>query len=389
MPFNALELSPDGTCQVCCKIEKEIKKPDGTKFNLVRDQLDDVWNSEDINLLRQKFLNGEEPIECHKCWVEESTGNFSLRQQTLNTSVNIQNPTPSYVSLKLSNKCNLACRICGPHLSSLWEQQYKKNNMDLGDKEYFLHVKDDKLTSGNNSTFRRWAPGFKHVLLYGGEPLINQEVLEFLDFCVDTHIAKNIDLVLNTNGTICNDTIISKLNQFKRVALYLSIDDIGERFEYQRWPARWDKISENIRKFCSLNSPFDVKFYPTFSILNTLQLKEILDGLSQFKVPINLTNIIHAPAHLALRSASPALKEQMIKSIEAIDFSRYQLDGEMDYSSIFIKNILIPTPEEFPTQKDWYITFRRILDQSDSIRGQNFKSFFPEMHKILELEFAE
>lgn len=383
LPFNSLEMSPDGTCQVCCKIDKCIQKPDGTKFNLVNDDLSSIWNSEDLKILREKFLAGVEPEECSKCWIEEQTGNYSLRQQTKDLPLDVNKPKPVYLSLKLSNKCNLACRICGPHLSSLWEQEFEKTNKSTNDPDYFRFVHDNKLTGNNLKLLHEWAPGLEHVLIYGGEPLINEEVLSFLDHCADSGIAKNINLVLNTNGTICNDRIISKLSQFKTVNLFLSIDDIGERFEYQRWPARWDKVSANLERFCSLGRPFQVRLYPTFSVLNIYYMKEILEGLSRFLVPISLLNIIHDPATLAIRNAPPLMKELIKKKISSIDFSRYQLDGDHDYKSIFLNNIDLPVSKVFPDTKIWHGAFQWQIGSSDNYRKQNFRETFPELASVL------
>ena len=386
LPFNSLELSPDGTCQVCCKINKEIRKPDGTKFNLVNDQLSDIWNSEDLQNIRNRFLNGEEPEECSKCWKEEKVGNYSLRQQTKDLPYDPNNPKPVYVSLKLSNKCNLACRICGPHLSSLWEQEYQKTSWDPGDKDYFRYVRDHKLTGGNLKTFYDWAPGLEHVLVYGGEPLINEEILNFMDHCADTGIAKNMHLVLNTNASICNDRIISKLSQFKKVSLFLSIDDIGPRFEYQRWPARWDKIKTNLERFSALGKPFEVRLYPTFSLLNLYYLKEILDELSRYLVPINILNIIHEPAVLALNNAPPLLKQALKKRIQDMDFSRYLLDGDHDYKAIFFNSIDLPINERFVTPVKWYSDFVWQIGETDKHRNQSFHEFFPELASIISMD---
>ncbi len=383
LPFNGLELSPDGTCQVCCKINKCIQKPDGSKYNLVQDDLSEIWNSEDLKVLRDKFTAGEEPEECSNCWIEEQTGNYSLRQQTKDLPYNQKNPKPAYLSLKLSNKCNLACRICGPHLSSLWEQEFEKTNKDTNDPEYYRFVHDNKLTGNNLKLLHEWAPGLEHVLIYGGEPLINEEVLNFLDHCADTGIAKNINLVINTNGTICNDRIISKLSQFKIVNLFLSIDDVGERFEYQRWPARWDKVSANLDRFCSLGHPFQVRLYPTFSVLNLYYMKEILEGLSRFLVPISLLNIIHKPDTLAIRNAPPLMKEVLKKKISEIDFSRYQLDGDHDYKTIFLNNIDLPVSKFFPDTKVWHGAFQWQIGSSDTYRKQNFRETFPELASVL------
>ena len=170
--------------------------------------------------------------------------------------------------------------------------------------------------------------------------------------------------------------------------MYLSIDDVGPRFEYQRWPAKWERVAKNIESFCQLPAPFDVRFYPTFSLLNTLHIKEILDGLSKYKKLINITNIIHEPGHLTLKSAPPGLKSALIDSIKAVKFSDYQLEFDMDYTSIFINNITAPS-DRYDSKESWHKAFREILYKSDVSREQEFKSFYPEMDRILSQEFAE
>ena len=73
MPFNSLEISPDGTCKVCCKIQTDIKKTNTEYFNVLNDTIEDIWHSVDLKLLRKKFLRNERPDECRLCWTEEES----------------------------------------------------------------------------------------------------------------------------------------------------------------------------------------------------------------------------------------------------------------------------------------------------------------------------
>jgi organic radical activating enzyme len=385
MPFNSLELSPDGTCQVCCKIERVIHKDNGTPFQLVEDSIYDVWNSNELRNLREKFLNGVEPDECSKCWIEESTGNYSLRQQTQNNEYNISKPYLNYVSLKLSNKCNLACRICGPHLSSLWQTEFLKTNRNTSDLDYFKFVSSEKIIGSNLKTFKEWTPAFRNVLIYGGEPLINNEVLNFLDYCSEEGYASNIHLILNTNGTICNDRILNQLSHFKKVSLFLSIDDFGARFEYQRWPANWEKIKKNITRFSELTKPFEVKFYPTFSFFNILYINEILTELSKFNIPIMLTNIIHQPEVFAFHNAPNFLKATFIKKVEDTFFDNFNLDRKMDYKNIFTNSINLHPMAKFSDVNTWYETLSFHLYISDQHRNQRFEDTFPELYRLIKI----
>jgi radical SAM protein with 4Fe4S-binding SPASM domain len=314
MPFNSLEISPEGTCQVCCKIRKVIRKDELHVFNILEDKLNNIWNSDDVNRLRQQFLAGEKPEECVRCWTEEEAGIFSLRQQNkYNNRYSVDKPVVNYLSLKLSNKCNLACRICSPYLSSLWQTQYNKLNIPLLPSDYYETVSLDKFEGERLQALHDMSVNLEYLLIYGGEPLINDEVLDYIKFLVDSKLAKNISLTLNTNGTVYTDELIELLNQFKRINLFLSIDDIGTRFEYQRWPAKWNKIDENIKKYAVLPAPFHIGIYPTASILNILNLEELLNGLHTYGCLIMFANLIHDPQMLCLKNLPVELKQKLIE----------------------------------------------------------------------------
>ena len=63
MPFNSLEVSPDGTCKVCCKIKTDIKKTNVEYFNVMKDDINDIWHSVDLKMLRKKFIRNEKPAK--------------------------------------------------------------------------------------------------------------------------------------------------------------------------------------------------------------------------------------------------------------------------------------------------------------------------------------
>ena len=39
------------------------------------------WQSDELNILRQQFINNEKPEACKRCWDEEAAGKQSLRQR--------------------------------------------------------------------------------------------------------------------------------------------------------------------------------------------------------------------------------------------------------------------------------------------------------------------
>lgn len=387
MPFKSLEVSPDSTCQVCCKINKVIQRDDGGKYSVVESSLDEIWNSQDLKTLREKFQRGEKPEECQKCWTEEDAGVSSLRMQNQHDEgVDLENPKIKYISLKLSNKCNLACRICSPYLSTLWVTQFKKANIPT-----FLPSGFDqpiKFEGDRLETLHKISEGLDTIAVYGGEPLVNDEALAYLTFLSDSGLSKNIHLTLNTNGTVHTDELVDKLSKFKKVSLFLSIDDIGTRFEYQRWPAKWAKVEENVKKYCEQRTQaFDTAFFPTLSILNIIHLEEILDTLNGYNVPITLFNLIHQPEILCLKNLPPALKEKIIEIIEKIDFSNYTFRHPESGHKDFIINFIKLPPDEnfvFHSVEDYSKAMNEYLHRHDVLRSTMLEDYLPGLYKLIQ-----
>ena len=63
---------------------------------------------------------------------------------------------------------------------------------------------------------------------------------------------------------------------FKRIELAYSIDDIGNRFEYQRHPAKWNVVHENILKFKNSGlKNLSTQVCTTINLFNVAYLDEL------------------------------------------------------------------------------------------------------------------
>lgn len=385
MPFNSLEISPDGTCKICCKIDANIKKDDGTDFNVLYDKLDDIWNSKDINQLRNKFTSNQKPVECWRCWTEEESKVKSLRLQSMHHRVDQLKPEITYLSLKLSNKCNLACRICSPALSSLWQTQFKKLNWDLTPIEMFKTIDIDKFQGDRLQSLQHISKNLTHLLIYGGEPLVNDEIINYLTYLTTVGISKNIQLTLNTNGTIYTDSLIDTFLKFKSVDLFLSIDDIDTRFEYQRWPAKWSKIHNNISNYALVKDKINVEFYPTVSVLNICNIEEILERLTTYNIPITFNNIIHEPELLSIRNLPKLCKNKLIDDISSINFTRFNFNKQyFDVKSSLINFMQLPNDNGWNLNKAGYLKkFVKGMTDVDNLRQTPVQEFLPDLWKLL------
>jgi pyruvate-formate lyase-activating enzyme len=388
MPFNSLEISPNGTCLVCCKIGRPIQRPDGRPFNLLENSIEEVWNSEDLQSLRQRFIKGDRPKECQLCWTEEDAGTYSLRQQS-NAMLKDRrdSPTVEYLVLKLSNLCNLKCRICNPEWSTSWAAE--ENQFHTPSAEVTLDLKArtaPKLRDENMRAIRQWMPSLRRVLIYGGEPFLNKEAYSLLNELIDKGHASHVAVTLNSNGSVYDEKWVEALRKFERVDLFLSIDDVGPRFEYQRKGAKWEYVARNFERFMQVaqSTPhFKVGVFASISLFNVLTIRDLLEWTLNFpEARVELYNLIHQPREFSIRNLPPAIKATAEESLQSLELSRYNVGFDASQNAILGFLNLPPDPGfESPARGLEKIVHK--LDDVDQRRSESFCTTFPEMFREL------
>ena len=69
-PFLQLQASKEDKCGPCPHTANILK---------VKGNISDKWQSEDLESLRQSFLDNKKDSRCSRCWKEEKAGKKSLR----------------------------------------------------------------------------------------------------------------------------------------------------------------------------------------------------------------------------------------------------------------------------------------------------------------------
>ena len=216
----------------------------------------DFVNDENFVRIRNQWNQGEWPAECNACKIEEGNGNKSRRQGSIEWNQTNLDTNKDYKNqiLKIDywtgNTCNLRCAICGPHNSVAWEKELgiEKQKRVIYANQLWKDVDVDKIS---------W------VHFNGGEPLLVDEHWKLLE-----KIKNKAEVVLNynTNASVLpTHYLIDLWSQFKMVILDFSIDDIDDRFEYQRYPAKWKTVVENLHWYRE-NMPVNVMFEINTSI---------------------------------------------------------------------------------------------------------------------------
>lgn len=227
----------------------------------------DFANDSYLQSIRNKFDQEQWPVSCKNCRDNESSGYVSRRQGSNQwyKDHNINDTTVELVRLDfwVGDLCNLACAICGPQYSSVWQSE-------LGIQ---------RSTAVNLIWKQLDLSKIKYVHFNGGEPLLSKEHIQFLEAIPNK---SQTYLNYNTNATILPSKYLQQLwLQFKLVQLDFSIDDIGERFEYQRYPAKWSQVVQNLKwyiEFAPHNCVFGVN--TTVGILNQHNVNNLFQWLN-------------------------------------------------------------------------------------------------------------
>jgi len=328
LPWISIETSPIGTARPCCLAKDEIPG-----YNLKQHTLEEIYHSEYMQNLRRDFLAGNKPETCQRCWDEEAAGrtskrmNSKIRLKEHVDAINFNNTDPNqlwFIDLKLGNICNLKCRICGSWSSSKWA----KEEIDYvgGDRKQHLAYKflQDGAWPRENPQFwdnlKTLLPNIKYLEFTGGEPFLIEQHFELLREAVDSDDSKHIDIHYNTNGTVFPDG--RRLwNHFNHVEIAFSIDNIGARFEYERYGAEWTEVQRNLRRFTEMRSAkISTQLCTTINIQNVYYLPEICRWIEDQIFDHVYFNMLHDPWHMCISRMTPKAQELVIDRLESHEF---------------------------------------------------------------------
>jgi MoaA/NifB/PqqE/SkfB family radical SAM enzyme len=275
--------------------EDELVDNAGEKFNLARAEFSTIQNSASMRQLRQEFIDKRQPQTCRKCWREERAGRTSKRMHTLDRLKHmLANETEwtadakplRFLDLKLGNICNLKCRICGSWSSSTFAAEELNWLGPDADKKanHHYHMLRQGAWPRENPTFwteiDRVSSQIEYIEFTGGEPFMIEEHFDMLQGLVDRGLAGNIEIHYNTNGTQYPEQGPAIWQHFKLVEIAFSIDDVGERFEYQRSNAHWAEVEANIARFKTLRSQspnIRLQVCSTVNVFNVLYLAKLAE----------------------------------------------------------------------------------------------------------------
>ena len=367
-PWTNIDISPQGTITPCCKFQMSSYDQ---KFNIQKHTLNEYVESAFLTEIKQDFVQGNWPQGCERCQIEEQNNIESKRQldsQRWSEHYNqYQLDSNQFItaSIAFGNTCNLKCITCNPYSSSRWQQEYREiYNIDIDNVRFY---RDDFV-----KTFIKQAPNIVHLDIPGGEPFLSgvPEQQELLKHYVNSGWAKNITLHYTTNATVFPDSSWWDLWQhFKEIDLQLSIDGVGSRYEYIRYPGNWDILVLNVGQYQDRQSDnFRLSVSHTVSAYNIYYLDEFVSWCYNQGLPRPWLGRVHNPAHMRPTVWTGAAKQKIINCLNQSSHEDVQnwakLIDQNDDSMMFEQ-------------------FQQRLHQHDQYRNTNFADTFPELAQYI------
>jgi radical SAM protein with 4Fe4S-binding SPASM domain len=392
-PWIHMYVEPSGRVFPCCGVSYGDSNTLGNTNN---NSLKDIWNSESMRTIRKNMLNGVSSNACSRCYEQERSGFFSMRNsankhhghhidladKTLDDG-SLKDFSMLYWDVRFSNLCNLKCRSCGPGFSSSWYQDQLKLAPDYAKNHKAL------IFAGKYET-DLWEQLIEHIdhveqiYFAGGEPIMMDEHYRILEE-LEQRKKFNVRLIYNTNFTqirLKDRTVFDYWKKFDSVSVGASLDASFQRGEYIRKGTVWKEVEQNRILMKQVCPKVDFYVSATLSILNAWHLPDFHRdwtdrGLIEAK-DFNI-NIVTDPDYYRLDIAPEKYKQELqtkyqqhLAWLTPYDSLRRASNG---YQSAI--NFMTSTDNTPLIEKFWSKTH-----ELDSIRNEICLDVLPELRAL-------
>lgn len=282
-------------------------------------------NSKYLNKIKKAMLKHDMEYlatGCQECIAGEKFGGTTRRQKYHRY---IENGIYNTVDLqefdyRPSNLCNLKCVMCNEFQSSMIAKEKNITIKKYMNTEDYKKIDLDKL---------------QQLYVVGGEPSIQIECYDFLEYCISKNLHETTVLSITTNATNTQKRWMDLLSKWKHVDIGISLDGIGKNLEYIREGSSWKSIEENCKIY---ENYFDVGYLSTCQAYNVPNVEDWFEWFLP-KQKVNLTpvyghndlTLMSIPTEILenkvkyLTNLNHPLADTMINIINLVDFDPAQL----------------------------------------------------------------
>ena len=374
IPFGHLMVDTTGQYQVCCY--HHITS--GEKHYLGDTKPMTWWHSDYMNEVRESFSQDKQHPGCASCWKQEKLGQRSYRERVekeyqilgikSDKTVNLVN-----AEIRLGNLCNLSCVMCNEVESSAFLAENIRlgiNKMQPSDFRWTEQSWTDLDELLNSTQFR--------VLNFrGGEPFYNKALYKILD-SMPLESCQNTVIHLSTNATQWNDQWRKVLGKFRLVRVMLSIDAVGDLYEYIRYPAKWADTERNVFDMLKCSN-FKPMVHAVVQNLNVSRIGELVDWCSDAGLYLEFDQLLY-PRHLRVNNL-PRAQLELAKAHLGNLYTLSTTSGANDTMQTAHGEFLHSVMEQLLFKKanqDHWEEFKKDIGARDQLRGTDWQRFIKE-----------
>lgn len=376
-PWRSLSIGVDGDIRVCCAGQQ------GALGKLKSYQIKEIVTSTALKEIKSYLKNGQpHPTYCNNCVADERYG-FSERQwhNQINAdfdvaTADIDEYRPTLIDARWNRTCNFSCVYCNENLSSKWAAIKNTKFTDTTTRNYYNDICDFLLEHAEH---------IREVAMVGGEPLLLPENSRLLDIVPEK---TRITIITNLGVNLDTNPVFSKLAKRSLVGWSMSIDNIGEKFEYVRAGSNWNMFLTNIEKVKHLMKTKSQwgGLHAVYNIFNCTRLTEFRQWAHDNKLSIRWNNLSDQNNGL-----DPSLHGSQLKQLAVAEIDRmfdlcqsYITDQERDFFQRVKANLQHEVRAHNQYQKSFCDFVKRNETQYHANHQGQFVALWPELSYLLE-----
>jgi organic radical activating enzyme len=346
------------------------------------DRVPVVWASQKYSDVRQSFLENTLPSACSACAVPAGIPSFrEWRNASFAGNRYVYGDTDT---LELPKSVTVIL----PSVSNVAPRTYERGESTVSNTLSLQSSKLQKFIPGYDAepvsidTLTGSFSNLSRVMICGGEPLMNPNIIPLIDMIVEEAGDSLQQLVIETNMSYRNIDLFEKLKSLSdkvAVSFTVNIDGPKKIHEYIRHGIVWEDMVDNMLFVSKEYSSIRFRALVHVSILNVGYIPETLEALNSIQKETHLSvkfievhSFEERVGHLNPSILPYNVKQQYLNKLVNFDFSGIAL---LEASAIVsrCKQILKSAPD-YPMS-----SFYEYITAFDEATGTDYKTLYPEL----------
>lgn len=278
-PFANIRIDAGPEYKPCCHYKESIPAQSVLEY----------LKSPELFELQQHLLSDRPlPDGCRLCRSQENKGQPSFRQRYNHFFNSRDRSKIIHLEILVNNTCNLKCFMCDPIYSTALGSE--RRTLGWIDSYPVTNHKDQAQSAMDQ------LPDLKSVSFIGGEFFFSKENIPLLE----TAINRKLKINMATNATTLLPKHLDLLKQATHADIQISLDGIGDSYDFMRYPATWNTVKDNILLLKKTMSAHSIHASAVAQPLNIQYIAPLMEWCNQNLLKISVVNL-QAPSWLEWR----------------------------------------------------------------------------------------